>query len=46
MSPAEIRKAVQDVREIFDAYSKTGGPNEESRIERVPAQSHIRRFQT
>ena len=46
MTPAEIKKAVQDVREIFDAYNKTGGINEESRIERVPAQSHIQRFQT
>jgi hypothetical protein len=46
MTPAEIKKAVQDAREIFDAYYKTGGTSEESRIERAPAQSHIRGLYT
>lgn len=42
MTPAEIKKAVQDVREIFEAYSKTGGDNLETmRIDRAPAHQHV-----
>jgi hypothetical protein len=35
MTPARIRKAVQDATEVFDACTKTGGSNGESRIERA-----------
>jgi hypothetical protein len=35
ITPARIRKAVQDATEVFDACTRTGGSNGESRIERA-----------
>jgi hypothetical protein len=35
MTPAGIRKAVQDATEVFDACTRTGGNNDGSRIERA-----------
>jgi hypothetical protein len=35
MTPARIKKAVQDATEAFDACTRTGGSNGESRIERA-----------
>jgi hypothetical protein len=40
MTPAKIRKAVQDATEIFDACTKTGGSNDESRIKRACSVTH------
>ncbi len=46
MTPAKIKKVVEYATEIFDACTKTGGGNDEIRIERAPALSRIPRFQT
>jgi len=35
MTPARIKKAVQDATEVFDVCTRTGGNSDESRIERA-----------